>query len=73
MRAVRVVLVALIPIAWVPLAIIVGCRTAQACGNAWDAPPASLRYQLYEALEHHQWLVGFLSIAYGVAVIIVFR
>ena len=73
MRAVRLALVVLIPVIWVPLIIIAGCGTFRGCVNAWDAPPGSLRYQLYEALEQHRWLVGGLSVGYGVAVIAVFR
>ena len=73
MRAVRIALVVLIPVIWVPVAIIAGCGTFRGCGNAWDTPPGSLRYQLYDALEQHRWLVGGLSIGYGVAVIAVFR
>ena len=73
MRAVRIALVVLIPVIWVPVAIIAGCRTAEGCADAWDTPPGSLRYQLYDGLERHRWLVGALCIAYGVAVIAVFR
>ena len=73
MRAVRIALIVLIPVIWVPLAIISGCTTAQDCTDAWDTPPGSLRYQLYEALEQHRWLIGALCIAYGVAVMAVFR
>ena len=69
----RIALVALIPIIWLPMAIIAGCSTAQACARAWEVPPESLRYQLYSVLEQHHWLVATFCVAYGLTVIVTFR
>jgi hypothetical protein len=73
MRALRIALVAVIPIIWLPLAIVAGCRTAQACPRAWELPPDSLRYQIYSALAEHRVLVAIFCVIYAVAVIVVFR
>jgi hypothetical protein len=72
-RAVRIALIAALPVIGLPLAIIAGCPTAGDCGDPWDAPAGSVRNRLYSALVEHRYLVVALCVAYGVTAAAVFR